>query len=33
MPQKHISGTGTIGDGKNAVKIRTVDGDIIIKKQ
>lgn len=31
-PRKYIYGTGKVGDGKNKITIRTIDGDIIIKK-
>jgi DUF4097 and DUF4098 domain-containing protein YvlB len=29
---KHIRGSGTVGSGKNRVRIRTVNGDIVINK-
>ena len=31
-PTKYIYGTGTVGDGKNRIKIETINGDIYIKK-
>lgn len=31
-PRKYIYGTGKVGDGKNKVTIRTINGDIIIRK-
>lgn len=31
-PRKYIYGTGKVGDGKNKITIRTIDGDIIIRK-
>ncbi|MCP4582931.1 MAG: DUF4097 family beta strand repeat protein [candidate division Zixibacteria bacterium] len=31
-PRKYIDGTGVVGDGKNKVRITTINGDIIIKK-
>lgn len=31
-PRKYISATGKLGDGKNKVKIRTVNGDVHLKK-
>ena len=32
-PRKHIYGTGTIAGGKNKVKIRTVNGDVVLRKK
>lgn len=31
--RKYIRGTGTVGGGANKVRIRTVNGDIVIKKK
>ena len=31
-PRKYITGTGKVGDGKNRVKIRTINGDVHLKK-
>jgi DUF4097 and DUF4098 domain-containing protein YvlB len=32
-PRRYIDGTGIAGDGKNKVRITTVNGDVIIKKE
>jgi DUF4097 and DUF4098 domain-containing protein YvlB len=31
--KKYITGTGTVGSGANKVKVRTVNGDIVIRKR
>jgi DUF4097 and DUF4098 domain-containing protein YvlB len=31
-PRKYIYGSGQVGDGKNKIKLETINGDIIIKK-
>jgi DUF4097 and DUF4098 domain-containing protein YvlB len=31
-PRKYIYGTGTIGDGKNKIRIKTINGDVKLKK-
>ena len=31
-PRKYIYGTGTVGDGANTIRIRTINGNITIKK-
>ena len=31
-PRKYIDGTGIVNDGKNKVRIKTINGDVIIKK-
>jgi DUF4097 and DUF4098 domain-containing protein YvlB len=31
-PRRHIYGTGTIGDGRHTIKIKTVNGNVRIKK-
>jgi DUF4097 and DUF4098 domain-containing protein YvlB len=31
-PRKHIYGTGTVGGGENLIKIKTINGNVILKK-
>jgi hypothetical protein len=31
-PRKYIHGSGTVGNGKNRIRISTINGDIIIHK-
>ena len=31
-PRKYIYGTGTVGDGKNRIRIRTINGNVYLRK-